>query len=141
MNWQFKREEQQFDAIPEGKYRVRIDGTEMAESKAGNDMIILKLAVSGQTKQLWHYIVFLDDRPEITNRNLTAIFDSFGIDEGNLNISDWIGSVGACTVKHDEEGRAKVGYFIRKDKQDTLPPWQGEGAPQFREIPAEELPF
>jgi len=147
MNWQFKREEQQFDIIPEGKYRVRIDNAEMAESKKGNDMIILTLAVSGQSSRLWYYIVFLDDRPEITNRNLTAIFDSFGIPDGDLSLSSWIGKAGACTVKHEEyngDMRARVGYFIPKSKQDGLPAWQGDDAPAgggFYDVPKDQLPF
>lgn len=143
MNWQYKREEG-FSAIPEGTYRVIIEKADMAESKRGNDMIVLQLAVSGQPLSLWYYIVFLDDRPEITNRNLTQVFDSFGIEEGNFSVSSWVGKAGACTVKHDEEGRAKVGYFIKKSKQDTLPPWQGEvpvleGG--FTPVKEDDIPF
>lgn len=146
MDWQYKREESQ-DTIPEGKYRCVIQSAEMAESKKGNDMIVLKLALSGQWMSVWYYIVFLDDRPEITNRNLTQLFDSFGMDEGDLCIANWVGKAGACTIKHDEyDGKttAKVGYFIPKAKQVDLPPWEGD-KPQlqggFQDVGQDDIPF
>lgn len=127
MTWQFKREEPKFTEIPEGKYRVIIVNAEMAVSKSsGNDMLVIKLAVSGQAGHLWNYIVFLDDRPEITNRMLTQFFDSFGIEDGNFDLNSYIGKAGGCTVKHDEQGRAKVGYFLSKKQQEVLPPWKGD---------------
>lgn len=129
MAWQFKREEQSFEVIPEGRHRIRIKSAEKAISKNGNDMLVLQFEVSGYSSLLFHYIVFLDDRPEITNRTLTQFFDSFsGIPEGDFNMQNWIGKVGACTVKHEEyqgQERAKVGYFIHKDKQGDLPAWKG----------------
>lgn len=143
MAWQFKREEQKFDEIPEGRYRVVIVDAEMAVSKAsGNDMLVIKLAVNGYSSHLWNYIVFLDDRPEITNRMLTQFFDSFGIEDGNFNLVSYIGKAGGCTVKHDDQGRAKVGYFLSKRQQEELPAWKGE-VPSGALTPAEEgdLPF
>lgn len=129
MAWQFKREEAQFDTLPEGKYRVAIESAEMAVSKSGNDMLVLKLKVSGTNTHLWNYIVFLDDRPEITNRMLTQFFDSFGIEDGDFNLSGYVGRVGACKVKHEDydgEPRAKIQYFLSKKQQTELPAWQGD---------------
>lgn len=122
MNWNFQREEQQFDTIPVGEHRVRIASVEKATSKKGSDMLVIKLDVSNYTQQLWHYIVFLQDNPEITNRNLTSLFDSFGIADGDFNLQNWVGKVGACKTKVDDYG-AKVQYFIHKNKQDKLPAW------------------
>ena len=132
MAWEFKREESTgFEVIPEGKHRIRIKSAAKEISKNGNDMLALQFSVSGYDATLYHYIVFLCDRPEITNRMLTQFFDSFkDIPEGEFDTSKWIGKVGACTVKHEEyngEKKAKIGYFIHKDKQDDLPPWK-EGA-------------
>ena len=43
---------------------------------------------------------------------LTQFFDSFKDNEdGDFNMMKWIGKVGACQVKHDEDGRAKLQYF------------------------------
>lgn len=128
MAWNYEREESQFELIPEGQYRIRVRSAEKAQSKSGNDMLTLQFDVSGQNAILYHYIVFLKDRPEITNRMLTQFFDSFkDISEGDFTISNWIGKVGACKVKHDEYNgnkSAKVSYFIKADKQGDLPPWQ-----------------
>ena len=129
MAWQYQREEQQFAQIPEGRYRIRVKSADKAISKKGNDMLALQFDVSGQTQTLYHYITFLDSRPEITNRMLTSFFDSFkDIADGDFNMTKWIGKVGACQVKHDEEGRAKLHYFVPVGKQqDALPPWQEPG--------------
>lgn len=131
MAWDYKREEQQFEIIPEGRHRIRIKSAERAQSKSGNDMLALQFDVSGYNSILYHYIVFLKDRPEITNRNLTQFFDSFkDIPEGDFNTAHWIGKVGACEVKHEEYNgtmSAKVRYFIKADKQTDLPPWKVAG--------------
>ena len=153
MAWSFKREESQFKVLPEGQYRIRVKSADKAISSNGNDMLALQFEVSGSNTILYHYIVFLDDRPEITNRMLTSFFDSFkDIEEGDFNMQNWIGKVGACKVKHDEYNgntTAKISYFIRKDKQGDLPPWQepeksgsGSGDAGF-ETPsdADDLPF
>lgn len=127
MAWHFRREESTFAQVPVGKHRIRIYAAEKATSKAGNDMLALQFEVSGCTSMLYHYIVFLPDRPEITNRNLTQFFDSFlGIREGDFNLQNWIGQVGACTVVVDknDETRTRLGYFIPAEKAEELPPWK-----------------
>lgn len=130
MPWKYEREESKSfkTNIPEGKHRIRIKSAEKAISKRGSDMLALQFDVSGYDTTLYHYIVFLDDNPEITNRMLTQFFDSFkDIPDGDFDTSHWIGKVGACTIKHEEYNgniNAKVGYFINANKQDELPPWK-----------------
>ena len=123
MEWNYQREESTFEEIPVGEHRVRIADAEKAISKNGNDMLVLTLDVSGYKSRLWHYVVFMPDHPEITNRNLTAIFDSFGIADGDFNLANWKGKVGACVTKQDDFG-TKVRYFLSRKKQESLPPWQ-----------------
>lgn len=148
MEWKFKREESNYESIPVGEYRLRIAKAEKTVSQSGKDMIKLEFDVSGTTRKLWHYIVFLPDYPEITNRNLTQLFDSFGIEDEKFNVESWIGKVGACKVKHDEEGRAKVHYFINKIKAETLPAWVEGNASDLQgtptsivEVSSDDLPF
>ncbi|HCJ37849.1 MAG TPA: hypothetical protein DHV37_05930 [Erysipelotrichaceae bacterium] len=127
MAWDFKREERKFEVLPEGQYRVRIKSADKAVSKNGNDMLVLQFEVSGSKTILYHYIVFMNDKPEITNRMLTQFFDSFkDIPEGDFNMQNWVGKVGAVKVKHEEYNgneQAKISYFIHKDKQSDLPAW------------------
>ena len=137
MAWQFKRTEQSFDQIPAGDHRVVIDSAEQAVSKNGNDMLVIKLRVSGYNSMLWHYIVFMDSKPEITNQRLTQLFDSFGIEDGNFNLASYVGKAGAAHVKIDDQGYSKVAYFIHKNKQDKLPPWKGELPTPSQAIPVE----
>ena len=156
MAWEYKREERKFEVLKEGRYRVRIKSAEKAISKtSGNDMLVIQLEVSGSTKVLYHYIVFMPDREEVTNRMLTQFFDSFsGIPEGDFNMNNWIGKVGAVMIKHEEYNgnmKERISYFISADKQDDLPPWQNADGSVPRpdgwlEIPTgsdaeEELPF
>lgn len=128
MAWSYKREEQQFPIVPEGQHRIRIKAADKAMSKKGNDMLTLQFTVSGSGLTLFHYITFLDDRPEITNRMLTQFFDAFpAIEDGDFNMANWVGKVGACVVKHEDYNgspSAKISYFLKPAKADLLPPWK-----------------
>ena len=130
MAWEYKREESTSErmVIPEGEHRIRIKSADKAVSKSGNDMLKLTFEVSGYNSLLFHYIVFMADRPEITNRMLTQFFDSFkDIPEGEFDTNKWIGKVGACKVKHEEyngKQSAKIHYFIKANKQNELPAWK-----------------
>lgn len=128
MGWNYQRDESTgFKPIPEGEHRIRIKSAEKAVAKTGKDMLSLTFEVSGYNSKLFHNIVFLPDRPEITNRNLTQFFDSFkDIPEGDFNTANWVGKVGACRVKHEEYNgtKATVQWFIHKDKQGNLPAWK-----------------
>ena len=139
MAWSYNRTETQFPVLPEGQYRVRIKSAEKAQSKnSGNDMLVLQFEVSGSNTILYHYITFMDDKPEITNRMLTQFFDSFkDIPEGDLNMNNWIGKVGAVKTKNEEYNgseRAKISYFIKAEKQGGLPMWQNpDGTKETKE--------
>lgn len=131
MAWSYKREARQFPVLPEGDYRIRVKSAEKVKSKkSGRDMLALQFDVSGRNEILFHYIVFMEERPEMTNRMLTQFFDSFAdIKDGDFNLSNWIGKVGACRVKHEESEynggstQARIHYFIDANKAATLPPW------------------
>ena len=144
MEWNYQREETPFEEIPVGEHRVRIAEAEKAISKNGNDMLVLTLDVSGYRARLWHYVVFMPDHPEITNRKLTEVFDSFGIADGDFNLANWKGKVGACITKQDDYG-TKVRYFLNKKKQTGLPPWKepdsAPNKPQLQEIDEDDIPF
>ena len=129
ISWNFDvndYEEQSFKPIPVGEHRVRIASAEEQTSKSGNQMIKLILDVSGYNSTVWHWVVFMPDNQKLTNQKLGEIFNSFGIQPGNLNIATWIGKTGAAKVKHEPyegETTVKVAYFINKDRQDKLPAW------------------
>lgn len=147
MIWDYKREEKKdFELIPEGVHRVRIKSADITVSRSGNNMLAMQFYVSGYNGLLYHYIAFLQDRPEVTNSMLSQLFDSFeDIAEGDTDTEHWIGKVGAVKVKHEEyngKTRAKISYFVDSDDQDDLPPWKepGSNAPTPGAI-LEDLPF
>lgn len=145
MEWKFERVEQKFEQLAVGKYRLRIKGAEKAISKGGNDMLIVTFEVSGSNQQLIHYIPFLADKPEVTNRMLTAFFDSFGID-GDFNLANWKGKCGGCQTKmeeYDGNEKARISYFLSKKQQEDLPVWQdGEKKkPDLTPVQDDEMPF
>ena len=149
INWNFDSNdytEKNFKPIPVGDHRVRIAAAEEQTSNAGNQMIKLVLDVSGYSSTIWHYIVFMPDKKELTNQKLGELWNSFGISQGNFNLSSWVGKVGAAKVKHEDhngEPSAKIAYFINKDRQDKLPAWQesnNSGSSGFVPVD-EELPF
>lgn len=152
MAWNFKREESSnFSTnVPEGNHRIRIKSAEKSVSKNGNDMLALQFDISGYNTTLYHYIVFMNDKPEITNRMLTQFFDSFkDIPEGDFDTSHWIGKVGACKVKHEEYNgntNAKIHYFITPDKAADLPAWKepensDTGITNVPDVETSEIPF
>ena len=149
-NWSFE-EKNGIEPVPEGAYRVRIYKAEKAISKAGNDMLHLQLEVSGKPNIVHHYIVFMPDKPDITNRNLTQFFASFGIDPKSpsaFNVMSYIDLVGAAYLIVDGEYN-RVKYFINKNRQAELPPWlEKDGKPPvsptlagFTAAENEDLPF
>ena len=130
INWNFNSsdyEEQSFKPIPVGDHRVRIASAEEQTSGSGRQMIKLVLNVSGYNSTIWHFIVFMPENQKLTNQKLGELWNSFGIPQGNFNLQQWVGKVGAAKVKHEDyngEPSAKVAYFINKDRQDKLPAWK-----------------
>lgn len=130
IQWNFNAdqyEERDFAPIPQGDHRVRIKEVEEKTSANGNDMLKITLEVSGHASSLWYYLVFLKDNPAMVNQKLGDIYNSFGIQKGNMNTQSWINKVGAARVKHEMyngDVSPKVSYFIKKEKQDSLPAWK-----------------
>jgi hypothetical protein len=130
VNWNFNAadyEEQSFKPIPIGDHRVRIASAEEQTSSSGRQMIKLVLDVSGYSATIWHFIVFMPENQKLTNQKLGELWNSFGIPQGNFNLQQWAGKVGAAKVKHEDyngEPSAKIAYFIGKSKQDKLPAWK-----------------
>ena len=125
-NWDYEETKSDFESeqIPNGDYRLVIRGAEKAMSKdiiKPKKMIKLKLGVSGYAKSLYHYIVFLPDNREVTNRNLTNFFRSFGIQGGNFNLDSYLGKEGAGRIETDSNGYEKVKYFLEGTMKDRLP--------------------
>lgn len=116
----YKREERA--RLSPGNYRVEIVSVEETESKAGNPMLVIGVRPNGSNITIRHYIV----KNEYFNRNMTDLFDSFNIDDGDFTLPTWIGAVGAARLKEDEKGYLKVQYFISEDRAEKLPPWEGE---------------
>ena len=125
-DWNYEETKSDFESeqIPNGDYRMIIRGAEKAMSKdiiKPKKMIKLKLGVSGYAKSIYHYIVFLPDNREVTNRNLTNFFRSFGIQGGNFNLDSYLGKEGAGRVEIDSNGYEKVKYFLEGTMKDRLP--------------------
>lgn len=117
-----------FALIPVGYHRVRIEDAEGTVSKSGKDMVKLTLAVSGLNGKLWFYLTFDPNNKQMTNQRLGEVWESFNLKIGDLNLLNWKGKVGACSVKHKpREGssdmQAQVSYFLSRKKQEDLPAW------------------
>lgn len=155
ISWNYNADdykENDFAPIPVGDHRVRIANVEEKKSQNGNDMLVLTLDVSGHSGSLWFYLVFMPNNPQITNQRIGQIFDSFGIQPGNMNFSSWIGKVGGARVKHEQyngETSAKVNYFLSRSKVEALPAWQESagkasvtgGSSTMIKVEDDDLPF
>ena len=148
-NWNYEETKSDFESeqIPNGDYRMIIRGAEKAMSKDTvnpKKMIKLKLGVSGYAKNIYHYIVFLPNNREITNRNLTNFFRSFGIEGGNFNLDSYLGKEGAGRVEIDSNGYEKVKYFLEGTMKDRLPAFAPPAKKAKVEKPKQEeddIPF
>ena len=140
-------EEQDFQIIPVGEYRVRIEDVVEKTFNSGNEGYEITLAVNGHNSKLWYYLVLDRNDPKKTNQRIGDFFNSFGIADHHLGSGkQWIGKVGAVRVKHEEYGgnmSAKVAYVINRKKQDKLAPWRDVGgtAPAPVNVSHEDLPF
>jgi len=104
VSWNFNPSEykaRNFEPIPEGDYRVRINDVKEKVFSSGNEGFEITLDVPGQVGKLWYYLVLDPNDSLKTNQRLGMFFDSFAIRDTNLsNCSDWIGCDGAVRVKH-----------------------------------------
>ena len=148
-DWNYEETKSDFESeqIPNGDYRMIIRGAEKAMSKDTvnpKKMIKLKLGVSGYAKNVFHYIVFLPNNREITNRNLTNFFRSFGIEGGNFNLDSYLGKEGAGRIETDSNGYEKVKYFLEGTMKDRLPAFAPPAKKAKVEKPKQEeddIPF
>ena len=140
-------EEQDFQIIPVGDHRVRIEEVVEKTFNSGNEGYEITLAVNGYNSKLWYYLVLDRNDPKKTNQRIGDFFNSFSITDHHLGSGkQWIGKVGAIRVKHEEYNgntSAKVAYVINRKKQDKLAPWKdvSNTAPVAVEVSDEELPF
>lgn len=155
INWKFNPDNykpKSYELVPPGDYRVRIENAEEQTSRTGKQMIKMTLKVSGYEGNIWEYIVLnQSDEKAIrrTDNKLGRIFDSFRIQQGDLNLENWKGKVGAASIKNEPGDKgtmwAKVAWFIQRDKQDELPKWQEHRVaqinPEMINPEDEEIPF
>lgn len=133
-NWTYdpsQYQEQNFQIIPVGDYRARIADVVEKTFKSGNGGYEITLDINGHNSKLWFYLVLDQSNPQQTNQRIGDFFNSFGITNPAMGTGkQWIGSVGAVRVKHEEyngENTAKVAYCINRSRQDKLPAWQNNG--------------
>ena len=129
---QSQYKENNFQLIPVGDHRVRITDVMEKRFNSGNEGFEITLEVSGYGSKLWYLLVLDRSNPAQTNQRIGEFFNSFGITHPALGTGkQWIGSVGAVRVKHEEyqgNTRAKVAFCISRSNQEKLPPWKNVGA-------------
>lgn len=153
-NWTFdpsQYSEKNFDIIPQGDYRARIEDVVEKTFSSGKQGYEITLAINGYNSRMWFYLVLDPSNVAQTNQRIGDFFNSFGIAAPAMGTGkQWINAVGAVRVKHEQyngENRAKVAYCIARNRQDKLDPWKNNGAApatqNFAPIsdPDTELPF
>ena len=125
-------QESNFEVIPVGDYRVRIADVVEKTFSSGNPGYEITLDVNGYNSKVWFYLVLDSSNPAQTNQRIGDFFNSFGITNPAMGTGkQWIGSVGAVRIKHDDyngEKKAKVAYCINRSRQDKLPAWKNNGS-------------
>lgn len=133
-------QEKHFELIPVGDYRARIADVVEKKFKSGNEGYEITLNINGYNSKLWFYLVLDPSNKAQTNQRIGDFFNSFGITNHAMGTGkQWIGSVGAVRVKHEQyngENQAKVAYCISRDRQEKLAPWKNTGATVAQAAPA-----
>lgn len=131
-NWNYNPNEysaRNFEPIPEGDYRVKINNVEEKVFSSGNEGFQITLDVPGHVGKLWYYLVLDPNDSMKTNQRLGMFFDSFGISDTNLsNCSNWIGRDGAVRVKHNIYNgtiTARVVFCLSRSQQKKFPNFGG----------------
>lgn len=145
-NWTYdpsQYEEKNFQIIPVGDYRARIADVVEKTFNSGNQGYEITLDINGHNGKLWFYLVLDPANPQQTNQRIGDFFNSFGITNPAMGTGkQWIGSVGAVRVKHEEYNgnmNAKVAYCINRSRQDKLPAWKQNGAAPVAQAPSNEF--
>lgn len=146
-NWTFdpsQYSEKNFEIIPVGDYRARIEDVVEKKFSSGNEGYEITLAINGYNSKMWFYLVLDPSNKAQTNQRIGEFFDSFGITNRTFGTGkQWIGSVGAVRVKHEAyngENRAKVAYVIGPNRQDKLAPWKNTGTAAAAPAPQVDIP-
>ena len=133
-------QEKNFELIPVGDYRARIADVVEKTFKSGNQGYEITLDINGYNGKMWFYLVLDPSNPQQTNQRIGDFFNSFGITNPAMGTGkQWIGSVGAVRVKHEEyngSNTAKVAYVIARNRQDKLPAWQNKPNTQTQVAPS-----
>ena len=129
MNWNYDANdynENSYVVIPEGIHRARISKAEEKTYNSGREGIAITFDISGYSGKAFYNLVFMQEDKAQTNQKLGSLFNSFGI-QPSMDLSTWIGKVGAISVKHEEyqgEKQARFHYCVNKSKQENLPAWK-----------------
>lgn len=149
-NWTYNPNEyteNDFQIIPVGDHRVRINDVVEKRFSSGNEGYEITLDVSGYSGKLWFYLVLDPNDTKKTNQRIGSFFDSFGITDYNLaHYPNWKGKIGAVRVKHEEYNgntSAKVSFCLARKNQDKLPAWKASGKPTLTPMDDgnDDIPF
>ena len=120
-------QEKNFEIIPAGDYRARIEDVTEKTFSSGNQGYEITLIINGYNSKMWFYLVLDAANVAQTNQRIGDFFNSFGITSPAMGSGkQWIGAGGAVRIKHEEyqgQTRAKVAYCIARNRQENLKPW------------------
>jgi len=126
-----------FELIPEGDHRVRINNVIEKVFSTGNEGFEITLDVPGYNSKLWYYLILDPTEPVKTNQRLGMFFDSFNICDFDLShFEDWTGKDGAVRVKHNiynGKKTANVLFCLSRSQQSKFPATQSNS---FAERPS-----
>lgn len=146
-NWTYdpsQYQEKNYSVIPIGDHRLRVADVVEKTFSTGSTGFEITFDVSGYNSKLWYYLVLDPSNAARTNQKIGEFFESFGITNPQLgNGKQWIGSVGAGRIVHDTYNsttKAKVAYFLSRDRQDKLPAWKNGSATTTQAQPGSVAP-
>lgn len=102
---------------------VIVDAEEGISKSSGLNMITITVRPSGTKFKVKTWLVQNDKFQD----NAGRFFDTFPeIKDGNFNLVEWIGAMGAANFAENDRGYLEVKWWITADRAESLPEFEGE---------------
>lgn len=132
-DWKYENYSKIFD-VEDGDHRVKIIAAKDVISKSGKNMIELHYQVEGSNG-----IEFVDRviEGEYFDKNMSRMFDVFGITYGDFNYQHWIGKIAVAHFEHKPETYEVNGVTKTVNKANLIY-WNTRTSVEPKSVPAIE---
>ena len=105
---------------PKGKFDLRICEAKAKKSKAGNEMITMKLAITGPSHVKFPVFENFVLSNDIARGRLSDLLDKIEVDRRFESLDVLLNKVVTANLVHDKEGQVKIDSWHKSEKRDEV---------------------